>query len=143
MRSEACDFRQDIRGRNRNENHQMDLSNPRTMAEFVISLKEELAHPISCEGARRIAEVMTETSFSEVPFLLWGLLSKHPRNLFVVHPHVGGILVDLATKKDPLVQAYMATHRNTVDAFKFPVYAELIHQGAIKFNPVRNRFDWT
>lgn len=140
MRSEVvCELRQD----NSSGPGARDLSNPRSMAEFVISLKEKLAHPIGDDGAKKIAEVMTTTTFPEVPFLLWALLSKSPRNLFAVHPHVGEILVDLATKKDPLVQTYMATHRNTVDATRFPVYAELIHQGAIKFNPVRNRFDWT
>lgn len=118
------------------------LSSPRAMAEYMISLKEQLVHPLQKEEIRNISWVMRSTSFNEVPFLLWALLTKNPHNLFLAHPYVGGFLVELANRKDPATQTYMATHRNTVDAIKFPVYAELIHRGAICFNPLRNRFDW-
>lgn len=112
------------------------------MADYILNLRKRLVRELSHGEILEIAQVIKTTTFVEVPFLIWALLGKSPKNLFLVHRYVDNIMVLLASRSSEERDAYMATHKNTVDATKFPVHAHLVEVGALRFSVKQNRFLW-
>ena len=134
------------------------VSNPMETAQFIYLVKEYLeddSTKLSMENAKEIAMVMNYSPYTEVPILLWSLISKNTRAMFLVLPHIKDIILEKLTgnkiKKEQqlsyMLNAIRRKRRDEKDIKDnsniYPVHFFLVDQGILMFSSEEDRYIWS